>query len=97
MGAEASAAFYFCTEDDKSAVGVVPFLGIHGVFSQGAVTPQPCSTGGRWWCSSPWAAADQFELSGGFGPGEGRRQSSWNAPILGARVGALSHGIRWTC
>jgi hypothetical protein len=85
LGAETSASFYFSPEE-RVAVGLVPFFGLHEVFSRG----EQSSTlyyGGALVMQMPLGKTDRLEVSGGFGRVKERGEASWNAPILGARWG----------
>ncbi|WP_224360930.1 hypothetical protein [Hyalangium versicolor] len=83
IGAEASASMYFSPED-RVAVGLVPFFGVHRVSSEGANTTS-LYYGGAMVLQFPLGRKDRLELSGGFGQVKERGQSTWNSPIIGAR------------
>lgn len=84
VGAEASSTFYFCTED-RVGVGLVPFLGIHEVFSREQSHNTLLYYGGAVVMQLPLGASDRIELSAGAGRAKEKGGVSWNVPILGGR------------
>lgn len=85
FGAETSLAFYAFPEE-RVCLGVVPFLGIHRVFSQNELST-PLFYGAAAVVQLPLGKADQLELSGGAGRVQASGEQGWNSPILGARWG----------
>lgn len=86
LGAETSAALYFCPEE-RVSLAVVPFLGVHQVFSHQSSSATTLYYGGAVVMQVPLGKTDRLEFSGGFGRVKESGQASWNAPIVGARWG----------
>jgi hypothetical protein len=86
VGAETSAAFYFSPED-RVCLGLVPFLGVHQVFSTQNQSATTLYYGGALVMQIPLGKKDQLEFSGGFGQVKASGEESWNAPIIGSRWG----------
>jgi len=86
FGAETSLAFY-ASPEERVCLGVVPFLGIHRVFSDQGQRATPMYYGAALVVQLPLGKTDQLELSGGAGQVKAPGEQSWNAPILGARWG----------
>ncbi|WP_224242705.1 hypothetical protein [Hyalangium gracile] len=84
LGTEASASFYFNPEK-RVSVGLVPFLGVHQVFSRTDARSTSLYYGGAMVMQFPLGGKDSIELSGGFGRVKASGEAGWNAPILGAR------------
>lgn len=86
LGAEASTALYLCPEPGVS-MGLVPFVGVHQVFSESSARGTALYYGGAVAVQIPFGKLDRMELSGGFGRAKVSGEATWNAPILGARWG----------
>jgi hypothetical protein len=86
LGAEASASMYFCPEQNVS-LGLVPFFGIHRVFSREGASANSIYYGGAVVMSLPLSRQDRLEFSGGTGRVKSSGEASWNAPIIGTRWG----------
>jgi hypothetical protein len=84
LGAEASSTFYLSTEE-RVAVGLVPFLGIHEVFSREQSRSTLLYYGGAVVMQLPLGKNDRVELSAGGGRAKEQGGASWNVPILGGR------------
>jgi hypothetical protein len=85
LGAETSLSFY-ASPEERVCLGVVPFFGIHRVFSRDE-RATPLYYGAALVVQLPLGKTDQLELSGGAGQIKAPGEPSWNAPILGARWG----------
>ncbi len=83
LGLEASASLYF-SPDKPVTLGLVPFLGLHEVFSH----HEKVATlyyGAALVMQLPLGREDRLEFSGGFGRVKQKGEDSWNVPILGTR------------
>jgi hypothetical protein len=85
FGAETSLSFY-ASPEERVCLGVVPFLGIHRVFSN-EERSTPMYYGAALVVQLPLGKVDQLELSGGAGRIKASGEPGWNSPILGARWG----------
>jgi hypothetical protein len=85
FGAETSLSFY-ASPEERVCLGVVPFLGIHRVFSN-EERSTPMYYGAALVVQLPLGKEDQLELSGGAGRIKASGEPGWNSPILGARWG----------
>jgi hypothetical protein len=85
LGAETSVSVYLSPED-RVAVGLVPFCGVHRAFTREAASTL-VYFGGALVMQVPLGKTDRIEASGGFGHVMERKGESWNVPILGARWG----------
>jgi hypothetical protein len=85
VGVETSASFYLSPEK-RVAVGLVPFLGVHEVFSHGEQRAT-LYYGGTMVMQLPLGSTDALEFSGGFGRVKQSGGVSWNTPLFGARWG----------
>ncbi|MBN1208507.1 MAG: hypothetical protein JXB05_26840 [Myxococcaceae bacterium] len=86
VGAETSTAIYFSPEE-RVALGVVPFLGVHQVFSRQDASATTLYYGAALVLQLPLGKRDRLELSGGAGRVKASGEDSWNAPIMGGRWG----------
>jgi hypothetical protein len=84
LGAEASSCFYLNTED-RVGVGLVPFLGIHEIFSREQSHSTLLYYGGAVVMQFPLGKEERIELSAGAGRAKELGGVSWNAPIFGGR------------
>jgi hypothetical protein len=71
--------------DDKLPFALIPFYGFHGVFARSTVTPSHYA-GGVVALQAHFRSIF-FEVTAGFGRVLQPGQKSWNAPIIGIRVG----------
>jgi hypothetical protein len=85
LGAESSLALSLNPEPGIS-LGVVPFFGIHRVYS-GPTTATALYYGAALALQLPLGPRGRLELSGGFGRAKSGSANTWNAPIAGARWG----------
>ncbi|SES73096.1 hypothetical protein [Stigmatella erecta] len=85
LGAESSMALSL-TPEPGVALGVVPFFGIHRVFSD-STRATALYYGAALAVQFPLGPRGRLELSGGFGQAKTGSSSTWNAPIAGARWG----------
>lgn len=83
VGAETSLTFY-ASPEERVCLGLVPFLGIHRVFSQ-SERATPLFYGAAAVVQLPLGATDRFEMSGGAGRVKASGEQGWNSPIFGAR------------
>ncbi|ADO72505.1 hypothetical protein [Stigmatella aurantiaca] len=85
VGAESSMALYL-TPDPGVALGLVPFVGFHRVFS-GEQSATASYYGAALAVQVPLDRLTRLEFSGGFGRAKTGGSDTWNAPIIGARWG----------
>jgi hypothetical protein len=86
FGAEVASTFYFSPEE-RVALGVVPFLGVHQVFSREDTSATTLYYGAALVMQLPLGTRDRLEFSGGAGRVKASGEPSWNAPIMGGRWG----------
>jgi hypothetical protein len=86
LGAEASATLSLSPEK-RVSLGLVPFFGIHQVFSRQDARATSLYYGAAVVMQLPVGRLDHVELSGGSGRVKSSGEASWNAPIIGARWG----------
>jgi hypothetical protein len=86
LGAETSAALYFSPEE-RVSLGLVPFFGVHHVFSRQDSSDTTLYYGGALVMQLPLGWKDRLEFSGGFGRVKPSSEQSWNVPIMGTRWG----------